>query len=112
MNDVYRKFAAAVSNAVGSFWALLALLALVLGTGSYFDFSPAWKTNTSLIAAVTALIVLCFLQHSQNHSDKAAHLKLDELIRASKRARDDTASVEEEPESRIKELKKDQRADS
>lgn len=105
MKDIYRKFAAAVSNAVGSPWALVVLIALVSGTGAYFGFSPAWKTNTSLVATLAALVLLCFLQHSQNHSDKAAHLKLDELIRSSKRARDDAASVEEGPESRIRELK-------
>ncbi|MEP6850276.1 MAG: low affinity iron permease family protein [Acidobacteriota bacterium] len=106
MREVYRKFAAGVSNAVGSPWALVILIALVLGTGVYFGFSPAWKSNTSFLATLAALVLLCFLQHSQNHSDKAAHLKLDELIKASKRARDDTASVEEGPESRIMELKR------
>ena len=105
MEDLFRKFSATVSSAIGSFWFLVFIALLVLGTGDYFDFSAAWKSNVSLIATLSALALLSFLQHSQDHSDKAAHLKLDELINSNKYARNETLAVEEEPKSKIKSLK-------
>ena len=109
MEDLFRKFAVAVSNAVGSIWTLFLIIVLVLGTGMYFNFSPAWKSNTSFAATLSALLLLCFLQHSQNHSDKAAHLKLDELINAYEGTRDEVISVEDEPKKQMERLKKDSR---
>jgi low affinity Fe/Cu permease len=80
MHDWFRVFAAHVSNVVGSVWAVIVVIALVLSSGFYYEFSSDWKTNMSFLTSLSALLVLVFLQKSQNHSDKATHLKLDELI--------------------------------
>ena len=105
MHDVFRRFAAVVSRIVGSGWAFLVAAALFAGTGFYLNFSEAWKSNVSLIATVTALALLFFLQKSQNHSDKATHLKLDELVQAVEGARDEVVSVELQTEREIDELR-------
>lgn len=107
MQDFYRVFAFRVSEFIGSFWALMLLATSILATGYYFRFSTEWKINASLILAVIALAVLVFLQKSQNHNDKATHLKLDELIKASEGARNEIASVETEAEESIEKLRKD-----
>lgn len=106
MHDIFRKFANVVSQMIGSAWAFLFTIALILGTGYYFSFSASWKNNLSVVATVTALFLLIFLQKSQNHSDKATHLKLDELIRAAEGARNELASVEEEAEREIDQLRR------
>lgn len=106
MEEAFRKFASGVTVAVGSFWSPVIIAALVFGTGLYFDFSSAWKSNASLVATLAALFLLSFLQHSQNHSDKAAHLKLDELLDAFDGARNEVISAEEKPKSEIEQLKK------
>src|SRR5688572_12139191 len=106
MHELYRKFAAHVSWIVGSVWALIIATVLVLGTGYYYDFSTGWKINTSLIATLTALLLLFFLQKSQNHSDIATHLKLDELIRSTADARNEIVSAEEQTEKDLEKLKR------
>jgi low affinity Fe/Cu permease len=105
MDDLFRKFASRVSKGVGSVWAPVILIILVLVTGLFFSFSPAWKNDISFTATLMALLLLCFLQRSQNHSDKATHLKLDELIQAVEGARDEVASTEHKAEKHLDELK-------
>lgn len=105
MQDVFRRFAGVVSRRFGSVWTVLLVIGLVLGTGLYFDFSNAWKTNVSVISTVTALLLLIVLQKSQNHCDKATHLKLDELIQAAEGARNEIAASENQTEKEIDDLK-------
>jgi low affinity Fe/Cu permease len=76
----------------------MAAVAIVIASGYYFGFSDGWKLNTSLAVAVVSLLVLILLQRSQNHNDKATHIKLDELINAVGDARNEVASIEDEPE--------------
>jgi low affinity Fe/Cu permease len=111
MQDFFRVFAFRVSEFIGSFWALMLLAASILATGYYFRFSTEWKINASLVLAVIALAVLIFLQKSQNHNDKATHLKLDELIKASEGARNEIASVEMSAEKDMKKLREDDPGD-
>jgi low affinity Fe/Cu permease len=107
MHDLFRKFAARVSSHVGSGWTLMLAVGILVGSGWYFRFSDAWKLNTSLTATLTALLLLFFLQKSQNHSDKATHLKLDELVRAIDGARDEIAAAEDHAEKDMDKLKRD-----
>ena len=112
MQESFRKFAIFVSDIVGSVWAFLAVIVAVTASGYYFHFSDLWKENVSFAAAVLSLSVLIFLQRSQNHNDKATHVKLDELIYAIEGARDEAASVEDRPEKDMHYLKKTNPAES
>src|SRR5215217_6978358 len=105
MQELFRKFAVHVSNVVGSFWTFSIVISIILLTGYYFNFSNAWKENISFAGTTITLLVLFFLQKSQNHNDKATHLKLDELIRAVEGARNEVVSVENQTEQHIAELK-------
>jgi low affinity Fe/Cu permease len=106
MNEIFRKFAVFISNIVGSVWAFLAVIIAVAASGYYFGFSDRWKANTGFAVAVISLSILIFLQRSQNHNDKATHIKLDELINAVDGARDEAASIEDRPEKDLNYLKK------
>lgn len=108
MREIFRQFAQYVSRGIGSVWAFLIFIVVVLTTGYWSDFSRRWEDNISFIIAVVTLSCLFFLQKSQNHSDKATHLKLDELIKASKRARNEIVSVENQPEEDLEKLRESQ----
>jgi low affinity Fe/Cu permease len=105
MNEVFRKFAVYVSRFVGSIWAFLTFILLLLITGYLYNFSTAWENNLTFFVSISTLLILFFLQRSQNHNDSATHLKLDELIRASERARNEVASIEQQTEKDIETLK-------
>ncbi|MEO5702397.1 MAG: low affinity iron permease family protein [Gammaproteobacteria bacterium] len=103
MNHLFHKFALKVSRVLGSLWALLAALLLIVAGGQYFGYTEKW-TVESIVVILTFLMVF-FLQHSQNIAERATHLKLDELIRAIEGARNEVVSVEDRAEDEIDELK-------
>ena len=92
---------------IGSVWAFLIFIALLWITGFIFHFSVQWENTISFLIAVITLSALFFLQKSQNHSDAATHLKLDELIKAVEGARNEVASVEQQAEEDLEKLKSD-----
>jgi low affinity Fe/Cu permease len=102
--EIYRTVANKFSTAFSSFWMAIAIVSLTLGTGWYFEFSTRWQSAASLAASVSALLALVFLQRSQSHSDRASHVKMDEMIRALSDARDEVAAVEDESAERIEHL--------
>lgn len=105
MDDIFRRFSEVISRLVGSSWALLTLIIVITGTGWYTSFSDNWKLDAGFGSTIAALVLLIFIQKSQNHSDKATHLKLDELIQAIDGARDEIAAAENHPEGALNELK-------
>ena len=105
MKDIFRRYSSRVSGIVGSGWAFMSALGLIVGSGLYFSFSESWKTNVNFVSTLIVLLLLFVLQKSQNHSDKATHLKLDELVRAVEGARDEIVSAEEQSAVDMDDLK-------
>jgi low affinity Fe/Cu permease len=103
----YSRLANAVSEFVGSVWSLLILVAAIVGTGIYFDFSPEWELRLVTVIGLISVLAIFFLQRSQRHDDKATQLKLDELIKAVEGARNELAQIEKEPEEVIEKLASD-----
>jgi|GEM_PF-3246965 len=94
MDEIFRIVATRVSRMIGSVWSALIIIAAILGSGFYFKFSQDYMYTAGSVASLLALLSLVFLQKSQNHSDRATHLKLDELVTALQGARDAVVSVE------------------
>ena len=105
MQEKFRKFSVLISNIIGSIWSVTVFILLLAGTGFYFNFSNDWERHISLLVASVALLILFFLQKSQNHNEKVFHLKLDELIRAVEGARIEVTSTEHHPEYVIDSLR-------
>lgn len=99
--EIYRKIAVKVSQAIASPWTLLTIVAVVGVSGWFYRFSGQWQTVMSLSIALLSLFALLFLQRSQSHSDRATHLKLDELIRNLEGPRNDVASIEKESHEKL-----------
>jgi low affinity Fe/Cu permease len=107
MHDIFRRFAVMVSQFTGSGWALALTIILVVGGGWYAGFSHQWRLDAAGVLALASLLLLIFLQKSQNHGDRATHLKLDELIRSSDGARNEVTAAEHRAEKEIAELDTD-----
>jgi low affinity Fe/Cu permease len=112
MNEIFRTISTRTARAIGSIWAFVTLIVLLGVTGYYSGLSERWKIEIAWIAGVTGLALLFLLQASQNHNDRATHIKLDELINAIEGARDEIVSVEEQSEREMKELKKSNPAEA
>jgi low affinity Fe/Cu permease len=86
----FRRLAQVVVQASGSMWAFLAALTIVIGWacgGPIFHFSDTWQLIINTSSSIVTLIMVFLIQNAQNRDAKAIHLKLDELIRAMKGAR-------------------------
>ena len=82
---------------LGSAWAFCgAVLVIVvwLVTGPAFHFSDTWQLIINTAATVVTFLMVFLIQNTQNRDAKAMHLKLDELIRAVKGARNQLVDLE------------------
>lgn len=97
MSDLFRRFSISCSNGVGSYWAFLLAMLLVLAwviSGPFFDYSDTWQLLINTVTSITTFIMVFLIQSSQNREAKATQLKLDELIRALDGARTKMVNIE------------------
>lgn len=101
--DRFRAFAARSAERLGSPWAFLLSVALVLVwliTGPLFRFSNSWQLVINTGTTVVTFLMVFLIQSTQNRDARAIHLKLDELIRSSK-ARNVFADLENATEEEL-----------
>ena len=101
--DAFRQLALHASNKLGTHRAFIAALALIIGwavTGPFFKFSETWQLVINTGTTIITFLMVFLIQATQNRDAKAIHLKLDELIRAS-RARNIFANVENATEEEL-----------
>jgi len=106
MSDRFRAASDRVTHAVGTPWALvLAVLVVIVWaiTGPIFHFSDTWQLVINTGTTIVTFLMVFVIQTSQNRDAKALHLKLDELIRATPRARNALMSEEFETEANMRE---------
>lgn len=97
MNELFRKFSQATSQAVGSSWAFIiaVLIILVWGiTGPLFHYSDTWQLVINTGTTIITFLMVFLIQNTQNRDAKAIHLKLDELLRGVKGARTHLVDLE------------------
>ena len=86
LSEPFRHFASAVSWKLGSHWAFIGALLVVLVwaiTGPLFHYSVGWQLVINTGTTIVTFLMVFVIQATQNRDAKALHLKLDELIRAS-----------------------------
>jgi low affinity Fe/Cu permease len=105
MNEIFRKFAQAVSEAVGTPWASVIAITIILIwalTGPLFQFSETWQLTINTGTTIITFLMIFLVQNTQNRDAKATQLKLDELIRAIKEASNDIIDAENLPDKELK----------
>ena len=107
ISDAFRGFAHRSSTLLGSAWAFCgAVLVIVvwLVTGPAFHFSDTWQLIINTATTVITFLMVFLIQNTQNRDAKAVHLKLDELIRAVKGARNQLVDLENLSDDELKKL--------
>src|SRR6267142_4939692 len=110
MNELFRKFAQKTSQAVGTSWAfILAVLIIVVwgATGPIFHYSDTWQLVINTGTTIITFLMVFLIQNTQNRDAKTFHLKLDELIHAIKGARNQMIDLEDMTDEELAEIKKE-----
>src|SRR5438874_12771399 len=107
VSDAYRVFARQSSIILGSAWsfagAVLVILVWLL-TGPTFHFSDTWQLIINTATTVITFLMVFLIQITQNRDAKAMHLKLYEIIRALKKARNELVDLEDLSDEELKKL--------
>jgi low affinity Fe/Cu permease len=107
MSDAFRVFARRSSMILGSAWAFTGAVFVIvvwLITGPTFHFSDTWQLIINTATTIITFLMVFLIQNTQNRDAKAMHLKLDELIRAIKDARNELVDIEELSDEELKKL--------
>ena len=107
VSDAFRLFARRSAIMLGSAWAfaaaVLAILVWIL-TGPTFHFSDTWQLIINTATTIITFLMVFLIQNTQNRDAKAMHLKLDEVIRALKGARNQLVDLEDLSDEDLKKL--------
>ena len=106
--DLFHGFASATSRVVGSPGSFALACAIVLGwavLGPRFGYSDTWQLVINTGTTIVTFLVVFLIQNTQNRDAAAVHLKLDELIRALRGARNRLVDLEELSEDELEKLR-------
>jgi len=107
VSDAFRVFAQRSARMLGSAWAFAAAVLAILVwlvTGPMFHFSNTWQLIINTATTIITFLMVFLIQNTQNRDAKAMHLKLDELIRAIKNARDELVDLEDLSDEELRNL--------
>lgn len=110
MNEFFHKFAHKVSALVGSPWAFVIAMTIIViwaVTGPIFDFSDTWQLVINTSTTIITFLIVFLIQNTQNRDAKAIHLKLDELIRGIKGPRNSLVDLEDLTDEELEQLQQE-----
>jgi low affinity Fe/Cu permease len=107
VRDAFRVFARKSSAVLGSAWAFAIALSIIVIwglMGPTFHYSDTWQLIINTGTTIVTFLMVFLIQNTQNRDAKAVHLKLDEMIRALKNARNELVDLEELSDEDLKKL--------
>ena len=108
--EVFRVFAHKTSEAVGSAPAfLIAMLTIMVWaiTGPLFNFSDTWQLVINTGTTIVTFLMVFLIQNTQNRDARAIHLKLDEIVRSTKKARNTFVDVEDLSDQELEKMQRE-----
>jgi low affinity Fe/Cu permease len=95
--DAFRIAARHISSALGSPWAFMAALLIILVwglSGHIFHYSDTWQLIINTGTTIVTFLMVFLIQNTQNRDSRTIQLKLDELIRSLDGARNRLMDLE------------------
>lgn len=95
---------------MGSPWMFVIALLIVIVwimTGPIFQFSNTWQLVINTGTTIITFLMVFLIQNTQNREESAIQLKLDELIRAVNKARNNMVNLEELTDEELGQMKEE-----
>jgi low affinity Fe/Cu permease len=106
-NELFRRAARAAAKAFGSAWAFaFAVLTILIWAvlGPVFHFSDTWQLVINTGTTIITFLMVFLIQNTQNRDAQSLHLKIDELIRAQKGARNRLVDLDDLSDEDLEQL--------
>jgi low affinity Fe/Cu permease len=113
--SIFARFARWTERQLGhpaAFAIACASVVLWAATGPFFGWSDTWQLVINTGTTIVTFLMVFVIQNTQNQDMRALQLKLDELIRVNRDARDSLIGLEEKAESEVEEVKEIERSGS
>jgi low affinity Fe/Cu permease len=113
MHEFFRRFAHKTSELVGTPWAfIMAVVVIVVWavSGPLFGFSDTWQLVINTGTTIVTFLMVFLIQNSQNRDSKAIQIKLDELLRAVDTARTSLVDIEDLSDDELQQLQEEFRS--
>jgi low affinity Fe/Cu permease len=104
----FQKFARTVVRTSGhpmAFAIAIGTIVIWALTGPWFRFGNTWLLVINTVASISTFLMIFLVRNAQNRESEAVQLKLDELIRATKEARNTLLDIEELSEEELDRIK-------
>ena len=108
--SLFTRFARKAATITGRpitfvFAVLIIVLWAVLGP--VFGFSDTWQLVINTGTTIITFLMVFLIQNTQNRDTEALQIKLDEIIRSNKGARNEVLDLEEMDEAELDEIRKE-----
>jgi low affinity Fe/Cu permease len=110
LQDAFRIVAHRAAAALGTAWAFMAALAVIVIwalTGHIFHYSDTWQLIINTGTTIVTFLMVFLIQNTQNRDSKAIQLKLDEIIRSIGTARNRLMDLETLSDDELDKLQKE-----
>jgi low affinity Fe/Cu permease len=104
------RHASTLAGTPPTFLTACAIVLVWAVTGPLFGFSDTWQLVINTGTTIVTFLMVFLLQNTQNRDARALHLKLDELLRSLKHARNRLIDLEDCTDEEIEQLERQFRA--
>jgi low affinity Fe/Cu permease len=112
VHELFRRLAHSTAYIIGTpaaFMVAIGSLVIWALTGPAFGYSDTWQLIINTGTTIVTFLVVFMIQNTQNRDSQAIHVKLDELIRATKTARNTIINIEDVPDAELARLRREMR---
>ena len=106
----FSRFANRVAHLAGhpaTFGVAAGAIVLWAAIGPFTGFSDAWQLTVNTATTIVTFLMVFLIQSTQNRDTAALQIKLDELIRATKTARNSLLDLEEHSEEDLRRIREE-----
>src|SRR5918912_3771329 len=110
MKEWFRKFSGKMAQWSGSVYAFVLAVLLIVAwasAGPYYHWSDSHSLFINTTTTIITFLMVFLIQNTQNRDAKAIHLKLDELIKATKGAHNSMIDLDSLSDAQLKELEEE-----
>ncbi len=105
----FERFAQWLANWAGrplTFGVALALIVVWALSGVLFDYNDTWQLVINTSTTIITFLMVFLIQNTQNRDNDVLHIKIDELLRTTKRAHKALLDLEDMDPAQLHALRK------